>query len=98
MQVTRCYFRSVTLIRRDELTAGMGITPTAALSWRESVNEKLQPARVEYLGFSEPRCFRSHRFDLSVQVMDERPDRKQGPENNSHNSHSFAIRAARNVA
>lgn len=92
-----CYRRSVTLIRRDELTAGTGIAPTAALSWLESVNEKLQPSEVQYLGFAQPRYFRSYRFDLSVPSMDERPDRKQGPENNSHRNHSFAVCAARNV-
>ncbi|MUL80712.1 MULTISPECIES: hypothetical protein [unclassified Mycolicibacterium] len=88
----------MTLIRHDELTAGMRIAPTAVLSWLESVIEILHPTEVQHLGFSEPRCFRSPRYDFSVQAMDERPDRKQGPENNSHKNHNIAFCADRNVA
>ncbi|MUM03480.1 hypothetical protein B5P44_01575 [Mycobacterium sp. CBMA 213] len=88
----------MTLIRRDEMTAGMRIAPTAALSWLESVNEQLQPTQAQYLNLSGSRCFRSPRFDLSVQAMDERPDRKLGPENNSHKNHKLFVCADRNVA
>lgn len=70
----------------------------AALSWLESVIEKLQPTQAQYQGFSGSRCFRSTLFDLSVQAMDECPDRKLGPDNNSHKNHNFAVCADRNVA
>ncbi|TLH49010.1 hypothetical protein C1S80_29460 [Mycolicibacterium aubagnense] len=85
-------------IRRNEMTAGVRFAPTAALSWLESVIEKLQPTQAQYLYFSGSRCFRSSRFDLSVQVMDERPDRKLGPENNSHKNHKLFVCAGRDVA
>lgn len=88
----------MTLIRRDEMAAGMRIAPTAALSWLESVTQKLQPTQTQYVDFSGSRCFRSPRFDLSVQALDERPDRKLGPENNSHKNHILFVCAGRNVA
>lgn len=70
----------------------------AASSWLESVIEKLQPTQALYQGLSGSLRFRSPRMDRSVHAMDECPDRKLGPDNNSHKNHNFAVCADRNVA
>ncbi|WP_157931679.1 hypothetical protein [Mycobacteroides abscessus] len=87
----------MTMIYRDGLRAGMLTASAAAPSWLESVIEAQELAQSTSREFGQSRCFRSSRYQHSARLIGERPDRKQGPENNSHKNHSIAVSAARNV-
>lgn len=88
----------MSMIRRDALLAGMRPASTAILSRAESANWYVQAlVSVELDGLSQRRRFRSSQ-PFSARFVGERPDRKQGPEDNSHRNLSIAVCADRNVA
>lgn len=87
----------MTMIHRDGLLAGMQTASPAASSWLESVIEAQELTQSTSRDYGQPRRFRSFQYLHSARLIGERPDRKQGPENNSHKNHSIAVSAARNV-
>jgi hypothetical protein len=88
----------MTMIRRDYMFAGMQAASAVALSCAGTISADASVWNLaERRGFSQPICFRSFRQPSALPVG-ECPDRKQGPEENSHKYLSFAIFPARNVA
>jgi len=94
---------SVTMIRRDYYaTAGMHKASSAALSCADLTNEFVPSWAIlaeRRGGISQPSRFRLSRLELpSARSVGVRPDRKLGPEEQSHISLTNGVCAARNVA
>jgi hypothetical protein len=89
----------MTMFRRDyDLLTGMPTASTVALSCVDSISAVAAVWTAEEpRSLQRPRCFRSFR-QRSAPLVGVRPGRKQGPEDNSHKSHSSAVSPARNVS
>ncbi|MEY8018881.1 hypothetical protein [Mycobacterium servetii] len=93
----------MTMIRRDYyVTAGMRKASSAALSCADLTNEFVPSWTVQADargGISQPSRFRLFRLEQpSAPSVGVRPDRKLGPEEQSHISLTIGVCAARNVA
>lgn len=90
------------MIRRDYyVTAGMHKASSAALSCADLTNEFVPSWTIlaERRGISQPSRFRLLRHEQpSAPSVGVRPDRKLGPEEQSHISLTIGVCAARNVA
>lgn len=95
---------SVTMIRRDNYAlAWMHRASSAALSCADFTSQSVPSswtAQAERHGaVSQPSRFRLFRHEQpSAPSVGVRPDRKLGPEEQSHKSFTFSVCAARNVA
>ncbi|MGB8403097.1 MAG: hypothetical protein WCE30_03360 [Mycobacterium sp.] len=82
-------------------TAGMHKASSVALACADLTNEFVPSWTIQAErrgGISQPSCFRLFRHEPSAPSVGVRPDRKLGPEEQSHISLTFGVCAARNVA
>lgn len=91
------------MIRRDYYaTAGMLRASLAVLSCADLTNDVVPSWTIladRDRGISQPSRFRLFRLEQSsAPSVGVRPDRKLGPEEQSHKSLTFGVCAARNVA
>jgi hypothetical protein len=93
---------SVIMIRRDYALVGMPMASSAALSCADltSQNGPSWTMLAERRGLlRQPSRFRLFRLEQpSTRFLGVRPDRKLGPEEQSHKSLTFGVCAAWNVA
>lgn len=92
----------VTMIRRDYYAlAGMHRTSSAALSCANLTSQNVPSWTIQaerHDAVSQPSRFRLSRHEqTSAPSVGVRPDRKLGPEEQSHKSLIFGVCAARNV-